>query len=47
MDRLHLPLLLLFLLIGTQSVPSEGRDGKQAVDYAVEKAIHQCCRRAV
>lgn len=23
------------------------REGKQVVDYAVEKAIHQCCRRAV
>lgn len=41
------PCFLLFRLTGAQSVSSEGRDGKRAVDYAVGRAIHQCCRRVV
>lgn len=46
-DCLILSSLLLFPCIDTQSISSEGREGKQHVDNAVEKAIHQCCRRAV
>lgn len=39
-----LSLLLLFPHLDTQSISSEGREGKQHVDYADEKAIHQHCR---
>lgn len=42
-----LPLSLLLLYIDTQSVSSEGQEGKLYVDYLVEKVIHQCWQCAV